>query len=77
MNDASGSEGITARYCREFGRFRARNLSAGRSRASCEATSAVQDAPRAATRASDLLAMTRLASPNRLNNCASFFAKPL
>lgn len=37
----------------------------------------VQDAPRAAARSNDLLAMTRLASPNRMNSCAWFFARPL
>ena len=37
----------------------------------------VQDAPRASMASKCLLAMTRLASPNRLKSCASFLAKPL
>ena len=41
------------------------------------ATSGAQDAPRAWIANSCLLAMTRLASPNRLNSCASFLARPL
>ena len=36
-----------------------------------------QDTPRAGSANSRRLAMTRLARPNRLNNCASFFARPL
>ena len=45
--------------------------------ASFEATLRDQDAPRALSANSGLLAMTRLASPNRLNSCASFLARPL
>ena len=36
-----------------------------------------QDAPRALRVNSDLLAITKLAKPNRLNSCASFLARPL
>ncbi len=36
-----------------------------------------QETPRAWRSSSDLLAITRLASPNRLNSCASFLAMPL
>ena len=44
---------------------------------SSEATFRSQDASRACAANNDLLAMTRLARPNRLNSCALFFAKPL
>jgi hypothetical protein len=37
----------------------------------------IQDASWAWMVSSDLLAITRLARPNRLNNCAVFLAKPL
>lgn len=50
---------------------------ATRFEASSEATSAVQETPRAWIANKCLLAMTRLAKPNRLNNCASFLARPL
>jgi hypothetical protein len=43
--------------------------------ASCEAISRVQDVPRACRGNSGLLAMTRLAKPNRLKSCAWFFAR--
>jgi hypothetical protein len=36
-----------------------------------------QDAPRVSMANNCLLAMTRLTSPNRLNSCASFLARPL
>ncbi len=36
-----------------------------------------QDAPRAPIANNCLLAMTRFANPNRLNNCASFLARSL
>jgi len=39
--------------------------------------SRAQDAPRAWIASNCLLAMTRLARPNRLNSCAWFLAKPL
>jgi hypothetical protein len=42
-----------------------------------EATLGPQDAPRASIANSRLLAITRLASPNRLNSCASFLTSPL
>ena len=42
-----------------------------------EAVFGLQDAPRAWIANNGLLAMTRLASPNRLNSCASFLPKPL
>jgi len=45
--------------------------------ASFEAALRAQDAPRAWSAINRLLAMTRLASPNRLNSCASFLASPL
>ena len=45
--------------------------------ASFEVNFRVQDAPRASRANSDLLAMTRLARPNKLNSCASFLASPL
>lgn len=45
--------------------------------ASFEAALRAQDAPRACRASSRLLAMTRLAKPNRLNSCASFLAMPL
>ena len=45
--------------------------------ASFEATLRDQDAPRAWSANNGLLAMTRLASPNRLSSCASFLARPL
>ena len=45
--------------------------------ASFEAAFPTQDAPRAWMSNNCLLAMTRLASPNRLNSCVSFLAKPL
>jgi len=45
--------------------------------ASFDATLRDQDAPRAWSANSGLLEMTRLASPNRLNSCASFLARPL
>ena len=51
--------------------------SAARSGASFEAVLRSQDAPRVSSASNCLFAMTRLASPNRLNSCASFFAKPL
>ena len=45
--------------------------------ASFEAALRAQEAPRACRAINCLLAMTRLAKPNRLNSCASFFARPL
>ena len=45
--------------------------------ASFEATLRDQDAPRAWSAINCLLAMTRLASANKLNSCASFLARPL
>ena len=45
--------------------------------ASFEAALRSQDAPRVSGVSIRRLAMTRLASPNRLNSCASFFARPL
>ena len=45
--------------------------------ASIEAVLRNQDAPRVSSASSRRLAMTRLAKPNRLNSCASFFASPL
>ena len=45
--------------------------------ASFDATLRDQDAPRPWSANSGLLAMTRLASPNKLNSCASFLARPL
>jgi hypothetical protein len=36
-----------------------------------------QDAPRPSSASSRLLAITRLAKPNRLNSCAWFLASPL
>lgn len=42
-----------------------------------EAAFHAQDAPRAWMSNNGLLAMTRLASPNKLNSCVSFLAKPL
>ena len=45
--------------------------------ASFEAVSLAQDAPRAWSAINCLLAMTRLASANKLNSCASFLARPL
>ncbi len=77
MNDAVGSEGITMRCGRDFGRLRAERPPAGAFFAACEATYCLQDSPRERATSNDLLAMTRLASPNRLNSCASFFARLL
>ena len=76
MNDADGSEGITKRCGRDCVQLRADRPSRRAFSASCEATFEVQDAPRASA-TSNFLAMTRLANPNRLNSCASFFASPL
>lgn len=45
--------------------------------ASFEAVLRPQDAPRARSASNCRLAMTMLASPNRLNSCASFLARPL
>ena len=45
--------------------------------ASFEAALRVQDAPRAWSAISCLLAMTRLAKASKLKSCASFLAKPL
>jgi len=73
MNDAGGSEDITKRCGRLCAERPARRAFC----ASCEATFDVQDVPRACATSNDLLAMTRFASPNRLNSCASFFARPL
>lgn len=42
-----------------------------------EVAQRAQDAPRACKANSDLLAITRLARPNKLNNCAVFLARPL
>lgn len=45
--------------------------------ASFEVVLRSQDAPRVSSASNRLFAMTRLASPNRLKSCASFFARPL
>ena len=45
--------------------------------ASFEAALRSQDAPRAWSANNRLLAMKRLARPNRLNSCASFLPRPL
>ena len=45
--------------------------------ASFKDISLTQDAPRALMSNNCFLARTRLASPNRLNSCVSFLAKPL
>lgn len=45
--------------------------------ASFDAVSRSQDAPRVSSANNLFFAMTRLASPNRLNSCASFLARPL
>lgn len=47
------------------------------SEASFKAVLRAQDAPRAWSDNNCRLAMTMLASPNRLNSCASFLASPL
>lgn len=52
---------------RQFGPFRALSQAARR----------VQDAPRPWHSNSGLLAITRFASANSANSCASFFASPL
>lgn len=77
MNDAVRSEDMTTRCGRDSGRLRAVRSARRAFCASCEATFGVQDAPRPAACSNDLLAMTRLASPNRLNSCASFLTSPL
>lgn len=77
MTSAVGSEGIPTRCGREIKRFCTLWFARGAFCASFEAAISVRDAPRAAVRSSDRLAMTKLASPNRLNSCASFFARPL
>ena len=77
MNDVVGSEHVSTRCGRDSGRLRAVGPASRALCTSCEATFDVQDAPRPRAISSDLLAMTRLASPNRLNSCASFFARPL
>lgn len=76
MNSVVGSEGITMRCGRDCGRLRAVRSAYRAFCASCEVTFGVQDALRAATHRSDLLAITRLASPKRVNSCASFLARP-
>ena len=43
----------------------------------CKAVLHAQETPRAWRFNNDLLAITKLAKPNRLNSCASFLAKPL
>ena len=77
MSIAARVEDMTKECSREIRQSRDARPSPHRFCASFEATCAVQDAPRAATRRSGLLAMTRLASANRLNSCASFLARPL
>jgi hypothetical protein len=59
------------------GRFAAANLARRAFGAPFEAFLRVQDAPRVSSASSDLLAITKFASPNRLNSCAVFLASPL
>ena len=77
MNAAARVEEFATRCGGEIARFHDAIPLRGALLACLEAIAAFQDAPRPASRSSGLLAMTRLASPNRLNNCASFFASPL
>ena len=59
------------------GQFEAANLARWAFGAPFGAVLRVQDAPRVSRASSDLLAITKFASPNRLNNCAVFLASPL
>ena len=77
MSLAIRVDGLMTRCAREIALFHERGRIQRSVFASSEAIFCVQDEPRPAACINDLLAMTKLASPNRLNNCASFFAKPL
>lgn len=77
MNDAGGSEDTTSDGVAIAGNIAPRRPVRRAFCASCETTFDVQDAPRAWATSNSLLAMTRWASPNRLNSCASFLARPL
>ena len=74
MSTSSHVDAIAIRCMAELAALPSKKVRREAFRASFEAVFRVQDAPRPWSSNSRLLAITRLASPNRLNNCASFFA---